>query len=263
MLRNRRGRGSRGSRESRGVRGVAGARYSSAPVSRSVTAFMWLVLLAVLVGVAIGLILPKINQNVGNITGEYVAIGDAAQKLSQLKVGKSHASGYNRSVFGYRTTDEDKNGCDVREDVLARDLMHVRFKYAGSCKVVSGLLRDPYTGLNINFVRGRKTSALVQIDHVVALENAWQSGAWKWSRAKRLKFGNDMLNLLAVQGAANQEKGSASAAYWLPSNKSFRCDYVARQIAVKYKYGLSVTSAEKQSMASVLHGCSAQALPTK
>lgn len=160
-----------------------------------------------------------------------------------------------------RTTDVDKNGCDVREDVLARDLKQVRFKYSGSCKVASGLLHDPYTGLNINFVRGRKTSALVQIDHVVALENAWQSGAWKWSHAKRIKFGNDMLNLLAVQGAANQEKGSASAAYWLPSNKSFRCDYVARQIAVKYKYDLSVTSAEKRSMASILHGCSAQKLP--
>ena len=124
-----------------------------------------------------------------------------------------------------------------------------------------GLLHDPYTGKDIHFVRGRKTSALVQIDHVVALQNAWESGAWKWNRAKRLKFGNDMMNLLAVEGAANQEKGSASAAYWLPSNKTFRCEYVARQIAVKYKYGLTVTREEKQSMESVLHNCSAQKLP--
>ena len=260
MLRNRSNSSGRGGRSNRRV---GDARYSNAPISRSVTSFIWLIALAILVGIVIGLVLPKINQDVGNITGEYVASGEAAEKLSKLKVDKSHASGYNRSVFGYRTTDDNKNGCDVREDVLARDLTHVRFKYAGSCKVASGLLHDPYTGLDINFVRGRKTSALVQIDHVVALENAWQSGAWKWNRAKRLKFGNDMLNLLAVQGAANQEKGSASAAYWLPSNKSFRCGYVARQIAVKYKYDLSVTSAEKQSMASVLHGCSAQELPTK
>lgn len=96
MLRNRRGRWAS---SERGWRGASGARYSSAPVSRSVTAFMWLVLLAVLVGIVIGLILPKINQNVGNVTGEYVAIGEAAQKLSQLKVGQSHASGYNRSVL--------------------------------------------------------------------------------------------------------------------------------------------------------------------
>lgn len=235
--------------------------YSSNPISKRIASFIWLISLAIIIGIVIGLVLPKINHDVGEITGEYVADGDAAALLNKLKVSKSHPSGYNRSVFGYRTTDVDKNGCDVREDVLARDLKQVRFKYSGSCKVASGLLRDPYTGLNINFVRGRKTSALVQIDHVVALENAWQSGAWKWSHAKRLKFGNDMLNLLAVQGAANQEKGSASAAYWLPSNKSFRCDYVARQIAVKYKYDLSVTNAEKRSMASILHGCSAQKLP--
>ncbi|EGL13214.1 HNH endonuclease family protein [Gardnerella vaginalis] len=235
--------------------------YSSNPISKRIASFIWLISLAIIIGIVIGLVLPKINHDVGEITGEYVADGDAAALLNKLKVSKSHPSGYNRSVFGYRTTDVDKNGCDVREDVLARDLKQVRFKYSGSCKVASGLLHDPYTGLNINFVRGRKTSALVQIDHVVALENAWQSGAWKWSHAKRLKFGNDMLNLLAVQGAANQEKGSASAAYWLPSNKSFRCDYVARQIAVKYKYDLSVTNAEKRSMASILHGCSAQKLP--
>ncbi|MBE0296324.1 HNH endonuclease family protein [Gardnerella vaginalis] len=235
--------------------------YSSNPISKRIASFIWLISLAIIIGIVIGLVLPKINHDVGEITGEYAAGGDAAALLNKLKVSKSHPSGYNRSVFGYRTTDVDKNGCDVREDVLARDLKQVRFKYSGSCKVASGLLHDPYTGLNINFVRGRKTSALVQIDHVVALENAWQSGAWKWSHAKRLKFGNDMLNLLAVQGAANQEKGSASAAYWLPSNKSFRCDYVARQIAVKYKYDLSVTNAEKRSMASILHGCSAQKLP--
>lgn len=235
--------------------------YSSNPISKRIASFIWLISLAIIIGIVIGLVLPKINHDVGEITGEYVADGDAAALLNKLKVSKSHPSGYNRSVFGYRTTDVDKNGCDVREDVLARDLKQVRFKYSGSCKVASGLLHDPYTGLNINFVRGRKTSALVQIDHVIALENAWQSGAWKWSHAKRLKFGNDMLNLLAVQGAANQEKGSASAAYWLPSNKSFRCDYVARQIAVKYKYDLSVTNAEKRSMASILHGCSAQKLP--
>ena len=235
--------------------------YSSNPISKRIASFIWLISLAIIIGIVIGLVLPKINHDVGEITGEYAADGDAAALLNKLKVSKSHPSGYNRSVFGYRTTDVDKNGCDVREDVLARDLKQVRFKYSGSCKVASGLLHDPYTGLNINFVRGRKTSALVQIDHVVALENAWQSGAWKWSHAKRLKFGNDMLNLLAVQGAANQEKGSASAAYWLPSNKSFRCDYVSRQIAVKYKYDLSVTNAEKRSMASILHGCSAQKLP--
>lgn len=228
---------------------------------RQLAAIIWMIILAVLIGVAVGLLLPKISNNVGKITGEYEASGDAAKVLKKLRVAKPYHKGYERQVFGYRTTDEDGNGCDVREDVLARDLRNVKYKYAGSCKVRSGLLHDPYTGLDINFVRGRKTSALVQIDHVVALQNAWESGAWNWNASKRLKFGNDMLNLLAVQGAANQEKGSASAAYWLPSNKSFRCEYVARQIAVKYKYGLTVTRDEKQNMMAVLHNCGAQGLP--
>lgn len=229
--------------------------------SRKIASFIWLILLAAICGIIIGLILPKINHTAGQLTGEYEATGEAAAFLKKLRVASPHRSGYERQVFGYRTTDDDGDGCDVREDVLARDLHNVKYKYAGSCKVRSGMLADPYTGLNIHFVRGRKTSALVQIDHVVALQNAWESGAWNWTRSKRLKFGNDMLNLLAVQGAANQEKGSASAAYWLPSNKSFRCDYVARQIAVKYKYGLTVTRAEKQSMAGILHNCHAQKLP--
>ena len=128
------------------------------------------------------------------------------------------SSGYDRDSFGFRTTDVDGNGCDVRDDVLARDLTDITYKYAGSCVVESGTLADPYTAQIIHFVRGRATSAKVQIDHVVALENAWQSGAHDWSTAKRHEFGNDPYNLLAVDGPANQEKGSASAAYWLPTN---------------------------------------------
>ncbi len=115
------------------------------------------------------------------------------------------SSGYDRDSFGFRTTDVDGNGCDVRDDVLARDLTDITYKYAGSCVVESGTLADPYTAQTIHFVRGRATSAKVQIDHVVALENAWQSGARDWSTAKRHEFGNDPYNLLAVDGPANQE----------------------------------------------------------
>ena len=121
----------------------------------------------------------------------------------------------------------------------------------------------PYTGKTIHFVRGARTSSAVQIDHVVALENAWRSGASTWDQAKRYRFGNDMYNLLAVDGPANQEKGSASAAYWLPTNGAYRCDYVARQIGVKAKYGLTVTTKEKRAMLSVLRACPAQAVPER
>lgn len=220
-----------------------------------------LIIAAIVIGVILGWILPRINSSVGSVTGQYTATGTAAETLNRLTVD-DHPSkaGYDRDSFGYRTTDDDGNGCDVRDDVLARDMTDVIYKSRG-CIVKTGILKDPYTATTIHFQRGQKTSAAVQIDHVVALENAWQSGASKWDQAKRTQFGNDMYNLLAVDGPANQEKGSSSAAYWLPTNSAYRCDYVARQIGVKDKYDLTVTSAEKQAMLSVLHGCPGQEVP--
>ncbi|KFJ08175.1 HNH endonuclease family protein [Bifidobacterium tsurumiense] len=221
-----------------------------------------LLVIAVVIGITIGIWLPQVSQPIGEITGEYVATGPASDALDALSVDDNPSkAGYDRDLFGYRQTDSDGNGCDVREDVLARDLSNVTYTVAGGCKVASGILQDPYTGKTINFVRGPQTSAAVQIDHVVALENAWQSGARNWDSAKRYRFGNDMNNLLAVDGPANQEKGSASAAYWLPTNSAYRCTYVAKQIAVKSTYSLTVTTAEKRAMKSVLRSCPAQQLP--
>ncbi len=130
-----------------------------------------------------------------------------------------------------------------------------------SCKVMSGMLADPYTGNSITFTRSKDTSAAVQIDHVVALSNAWQTGAQQLTPDKRIALANDPLELLAVDGAANQAKGDGDAATWLPPNKAFRCQYIARQIAVKAKYALWVTAAEKDAMNRVLAGCSDQHLP--
>ena len=127
--------------------------------------------------------------------------------------------------------------------------------------VATGVLHDPYTGKVINFVRGVGTSTAVQIDHVVALSDAWQKGAQKIPSASRYALYNDPLNLLAVDGPTNESKGDSDAASWLPPNKSFRCSYVARQIAVKRKYGLWVTLAEKTAIAAVLTACPKQALP--
>ncbi|RSX53451.1 deoxyribonuclease [Bifidobacterium goeldii] len=223
---------------------------------------LMLLVIAAVVGITAGLILPKVSPTVGEITGEYTASGPAADALEQLTIDDQQSgAGYDRDSFGFRETDDDGNGCDVRDDVLARDLTNVIFSASKRCRVESGTLQDPYTGQTIDFVRGAGTSSAVQIDHVVALENAWQSGARDWDRAKRVRFGNDMVNLLAVDGPANQEKGSASAAYWLPTNSEYRCDYVARQIGVKTKYALTVTTAEKRAMLAVLRSCPTQQLP--
>lgn len=246
----------------RGRRRAAGsARFRSTSALERV---LVLLVIVAMIGVTIGLVLPRVDGTIGVMTGRYQATGDAAQTLEGLRVQDRPRPGrqYRRDSFGFKQTDVDGNGCNIREDVLTRDLRQVRHTTSGGCKVSSGVLDDPYTGKTITFIRGERTSADVQIDHVVALENAWKSGADTWDTARRYRFGNDPYNLLAVDGPANQEKGSASADYWLPPRADYRCAYVARQIGVKDKYGLSVTSAEKQAMMGVLHGCPGQPLPS-
>ena len=187
--------------------------------------------------------------------------GSALAALAHLNVrGRAPMTGYRRAQFGPAWADVDGNHCDTRDDVLARDLRDITFR-PGGCKVATGLLLDPYTGATIHFVRGVTTSVLVQIDHVVALGDAWQKGAQSWTPQRRLEFANDPLNLLAVGAAVNQAKGDGDAATWLPPRKAFRCSYVARQVAVKATYGLWVTQAEKDAMARILATCPTQPLP--
>ena len=159
-------------------------------------------------------------------------------------------TGYSRDRFGPSWPDE--NGCDARNEVLRRDLTDVKLR--DSCIVASGTLVSPYTGKRIDFVRGPH-SADVQIDHVVALGDAWQTGAQQWSQQKREAFANDPAELLAVDARSNEQKGDADAASWLPPNKSFRCAYVETQVEVKAKYGLWVTHAERDAIARVLSHC--------
>ena len=173
--------------------------------------------------------------------------------------GRAPKTGYARTQFGDGWA--SINGCDTRNLILRRDLTDV--VESDDCKIVSGTLNDPYTGKVIIFQRGETTSALVQIDHVVALSNAWQTGAQLLAPEQREALANDPLELLAVDGAANQQKSDGDAATWLPSNKAFRCQYIARQIAVKQKYNLWVTPPEKQAMQGALSKCPEQALPAE
>ena len=146
--------------------------------------------------------------------------------------------------------------------MLARDLTGETFKPGTrDCVVAAGTLPDPYSGTAIDFVRGQGTSEAVQIDHVVAVSDAWQKGAQAWDDGARIAFYNDPLNLLAVDGPLNGQKGDGDAATWLPPNRGFRCAYVARQIAVKTSYDLWVTAAEHDAMARILGGCPDQPLP--
>ncbi|MDJ0316612.1 GmrSD restriction endonuclease domain-containing protein [Arthrobacter antibioticus] len=188
----------------------------------------------------------------------------ALEVLKTLPIkGRAPKTGYSRSEFGQAWADVDRNGCDTRNDILNRDLSAKTFKPGTrDCLVLSGVLADPYTAKTIDFIRGSATSSAVQIDHVVALNDAWQKGAQQLTVAQRTAFANDPLNLLAVDGPSNQKKGAGDAATWLPPNKSFRCDYVARQISVKATYTLWVTQAEHDAMARVLEGCADISAPT-
>lgn len=172
--------------------------------------------------------------------------------------GRAPKTGYKRSQFGDGWA--KAGGCDTRNVILRRDLVNAVLG-DDNCKVQAGALSDPYTGQRISFKRGANSSGAVQIDHVVALSNAWQTGAQQLSSEQRISLANDPLELLAVDGPANQQKGDGDAATWLPSNKPFRCQYIARQIAVKKKYSLWVTPPERTAMERILASCPEQRLP--
>jgi hypothetical protein len=184
----------------------------------------------------------------------------AATVLKQLAVRQfASKNGYSRKQFsdGWAKVDS----CTVRDKIMARDMVNVVFRAPGDCTVESGILNDPYTGKTIHFIRGPSTSSAVQIDHVVAISNTWQTGAQELTRAEREKLYNDSLELIAVDGPANEQKGDGDAAAWLPSNSKYDCPYVARQIAVKKKYHLWVTVTEHAAMEKVLRTCPEQLVP--
>lgn len=184
-------------------------------------------------------------------------------KTLKPKAWASH-SGYARSKFssGWGKIEMNGRSCDLRNYILTRDLKNITRSSKNWCHVTSGVLNDPYTGATINFVRGVGTSNAVQIDHVVALSNAWSTGAQNLTSASRFSLANDPLNLLAVDGPTNASKSDSDAASFLP-RFAYRCKYVARQLAVKKKYRLWVTAAEKTAMNNVLTTCPNQTLPTK
>jgi hypothetical protein len=244
-----------------GLFGVFGSRKRRRTRRRAPRTSVVLLLVTGLVGGGVlggcgsssGVDVPKLLQ--------HAEPGSALAGLATLGVkGRAPKTGYARTKFGAAWADVDRNGCDTRDDVLRRDLTSLRFRASmGGCVVIAGVLADPYTGRSISFAKA--AAAKVQIDHVVALSDAWQTGAQQLPESTRLALANDPLNLLAVDGPANQQKGDSDAATWLPPRKAFRCAYVSRQVAVKARYHLWVTTAERDAIARTLHSCPLQPLP--
>ena len=207
----------------------------------------WTARIVILALICAGVVLSDFQENVAQSKSQKSAL--IALKNLPVK-GRAPKTGYSRKQFGNAWIDVDRNGCDTRNDVLKRDFVHEVFKVGTrKCKVVGGEWTDPYTGDTYFFDH---QPSEVSIDHVVALSDAWQKGAQQLSLSQRKNFANDPLNLIATSKRVNSQKSDSDAASWLPPNKTFRCHYVARQIAVKQKYGLWVTKAEANAMNSVL-----------
>ena len=205
-------------------------------------------------------------------SGDKASYRQALNLLDTVPVAKARPGGYDReSQFGgWQPT-----GCGqatTRDAILARDLTGVARDR--QCRVTAGMLHDPYTGRDITFTRGRTTSAKVQIDHVVALLDAYASGARDWPQAKRVEYANSADVLVASDGPANMAKGvgvdfNGTARYrsasntvapdiWLPDNTAYRCEYMARRARIKHDWGLSMTAREKQQTVTFLAQCAAE-----
>jgi len=211
---------------------------------------LWWPVAALLVVAAVAWLWPRPDAGPA-IVVPAAEVATARAQLDGLAVkGRAAKTGYDREQFGDGWADVDGDGCSTRDEVLARDLTALELD---GCRVLAGTLLDPYGGTEIAFSRDRAED--VQIDHVVALADAWQKGAQQWTPAQRAAFANDPLNLLAVDGGLNQAKGAGDAATWLPPARSYRCPYAIRQVAVKAKWGLWVTAAERDALARELGRC--------
>lgn len=163
---------------------------------------------------------------------------------------------YRRAAFGDGWADLDGDGCDTRQEVLARDLEGETLR-ADGCTVLTGTLDDPYTGTTIVFLHSSEggDSQAVQIDHVVSLSAAHAGGAWAWTDEQRLAFANDERALLAVDGPTNASKSDRGPADWMPEDVGAWCDYAARYTAVVAAYDLAVLEADRAMLVDVLTAC--------
>ncbi len=176
-----------------------------------------------------------------------VSAATARTYLASLTVATEVRTGYERDLFP--TWDTISGTCNTREWILKRDGTNVVTNSA--CTATSGSWYSPYDGATWT------AASDVDIDHLVPLAEAWDSGARNWTTAQRESFANDVTRpqLLAVTDNVNQSKGDQDPATWMPSLTSYRCTYVRAWVQVKYYYNLSVDSAEKTALTNYLAGC--------
>lgn len=230
---------------------------------RRIIQYRWRRILAVLgaAAAAIGLVVASPNSyeqvlepvgGVANAEAQGSLLASTVLEKLEIK-GRAPKTGYERTEF-YKTW-PNVEGCNLRQRIIKRELGGTAKLDSDNCTVLSGEFDEPYTGQHLIFYEKSDLSRGIQIDHVVALSDAWQKGAQNLPAEIRYNLATDPLNLLAVDASANQQKSDGDAATWLPKNKGFRCQYIARQISVKYKYQLWVTQAEYDAMSRILASC--------
>lgn len=173
---------------------------------------------------------------------------DALAVLDSLTVENEVNDGYDRDLFRH-WIDDDRNGCDTRQEVLIRDSMTLPQIDPYRCKVIAGDWYSPYDGVTW------PDPSDVDIDHVVALKEAWGSGAWNWSSEKRRAFANDLSDsrsLMAVTDSVNQSKSDSDPSQWMPPQRDYRCTYISIWLAIKARWSLSVDSSEEGAIRSQL-----------
>lgn len=192
---------------------------------------------------------------------------DAAPALAALATlatapARTHRDDYDRTAFGPAWDDGSDaalagNGCDTRDDILARDLRDTTHVATTACPraVASGEMRSPYTGDRVDFRRGRDRGGTVQIDHIVPLAYAWDAGAYAWGPRLRLTFANDPANLVAVDGRSNQDKSDSSPGEWMPPHAPFRCRYAVQFVLVAATYRLTVDERSMAVLRAALGRC--------
>ena len=178
----------------------------------------------------------------------FAATASPTTLLNSLVVStETHSSTYARSMFRH-WIDSDGDGCDTRKEVLQRDS-----STNIGCRSATGRWYSPYDGKVLTVASG------IDIDHMVPLKEAWESGAWNWTAAQRQAFANDLgyaYSLVAASASSNRSKSDKDPQDWMPSRSSFRCTYVSRWIAVKYRWHLTVDSSEKSQLQTELASCS-------
>lgn len=181
-----------------------------------------------------------------------------ASLLAKLKVAREYQSGYQREYFKL-WVDTDHDGCNTRKEVLLAEAKQ-KPSESSSCALYGGLWKSAYD--NQNFTNSRS----LDIDHMVPLSEAWQSGAYRWDADTRERYANDLgysRSLIAVSATSNRSKSDQDPYLWMPPNRSYWCQYVDDWIAIKYRWSLTIDTAEKRDLAAKVKACGARAYAVK